>query len=35
MFFWGLAAGLVSGPILVYLFKLGFKKLKEKLGPAE
>jgi hypothetical protein len=31
----GLGIGLVSGPVVVYFVKLGFKKLKEKFGSVE
>jgi len=32
-FLFGLGIGLVSGPVVVYLVKLGYKKLMEKFGP--
>lgn len=31
----GLASGLISGPVLVYFVKLGYKKLKDKFGPVD
>lgn len=34
-FFYGLVVGAVASPFLVYFAKLGYKKLKEKLGSAE
>jgi len=34
-FFYGLIIGAVASPFLVYLLKLGYKKLSEKLGKVE
>jgi len=34
-FIYGLAIGAVSSPFLLYLGKLGLKKLKEKLGSTD
>jgi hypothetical protein len=34
-FVFGLVTGVVVGPILIYLFKFGYKKLKGELGPVE
>lgn len=31
----GLGIGFVSGPVVVYFVKLGYKKLKEKFGAVE
>lgn len=35
IFFYGFALGAVVSPFLVYFAKLGYKKLKGKLGTVE